>query len=174
MEKEHLNQTEERKNDTEEHGGEGSTNVVAKVGLKRQVNLFNGIALLIGTIIGSGIFASPKAIANYVGSTGAILITWSGCGIISMLAALTWCELGTMFPNSSGGEYTYIMAAFGPLASFMYSFTTVLIVKPSSLVLIAITCGDNIMTAVGVGNQQAYSKIIAAVLLGLLIFVCLL
>ena len=140
-----------------------------EVGLKRQVNLLNGVALLVGTIIGSGIFASPRAVAHHMGSTGAILLTWLGCGILSMLAALTWCELGTMFPNASGGEYTYVTEAFGPLAGFLFAFSSIMVIRPAALSLIAITCGDYIMTAFGIGNQQLYSKIIAAVLIGLLL-----
>ena len=75
-----------------------------KGGLERTIGLVGCAALLVGTIIGSGIFASPKSVSNYAQSPGASLVIWSGCGVIAMLASLSYCELGTMFPNASGGE----------------------------------------------------------------------
>ena len=162
MEIEQSNKREKSENIVEE-----TDNFINKVGLKRQVNLLNGSALLVGSIIGSGIFSTPRIVANSVGSTGAILLTWSGCGVITMCAALSWCELGSMFPNSCGAEYTYILVAFGPIPAFMFLFTTMFIIKPSGLVLVALTCGDYIMDFVGVDHQQEYSKSIATVLIGL-------
>uniref|UniRef100_A0A7M5WTC4 Uncharacterized protein n=1 Tax=Clytia hemisphaerica TaxID=252671 RepID=A0A7M5WTC4_9CNID len=117
-------------------------------GLKRQVNLLGGICLLVGTIIGSGIFASPTTIAERVQSPGATLLVWTGCGLIAMFGALCYVELGTMYPNESGGEYIYIQKAFGDLPAFLLAFTSVSIIKPSSMALIALTCGDYLMVAI--------------------------
>ncbi|XP_057290971.1 b(0,+)-type amino acid transporter 1-like isoform X6 [Hydractinia symbiolongicarpus] len=145
---------------------------IEKTGLKRQVGLIGGVCLLVGTMIGSGIFASPSSVATFAGDPGPVLLVWAGSGVLAMLAALCWCELGTMFPNASGGEYSYFHAAFGPLPAFLFSFTTVFILKPSSLVLITITCGNYIITAIGYEPERtAYNKLIAAVLLGIIVFV---
>ena len=135
-----------------------------KFGLKRQVNLLSSVSLLIGLIIGSGIFASPRSVAIYAGSSGAILLVWFGCGCISILAALVWCELGTMFPNASGSEYSYICAAFGPLIGFVYLFTSVVALQTSGLSMVALVCGDYVMAAAGSGNAL-HSKLIAAALI---------
>ena len=115
----------------------------------------------------SGIFASPTTIAERVQSPGATLLVWTGCGLIAMFGALCYTELGTMYPDESGGEYIYIQKAFGDLPAFLLAFTSVSIIKPSSMALIAITCGDYLMVAIsGTDANPAYSKLIAFILLG--------
>ena len=118
-------------------------------------------------LLQKGIFASPTTIARQMGSPGAILLVWAGCGVIAMLGALCYVELGTMYPDASGGEYVYIQKAFGDLPAFLLSFTSVLIIKPSSMAIIALTCGDYIIEALtGGSGDQAYAKLIAFFLLG--------
>ena len=90
-------------------------NARESVGLRREVNIFGAISILIGTIIGSGIFS----VANRVESVGASLLVWTGCGVITMLGSLCYLELGTTFPKS-GGEVVYLREAFGPLPAFMF------------------------------------------------------
>ena len=114
--------------------------------------------------IPKGIFASPTTIAQQVNSVGASLIVWAGCGVIAMFGSLAYTELGTMYPNSSGGEYIYIKKAFGDLPAFLFTFTSVFITKPATMTLIALTCGDYLMEAVG--GDPKYSKLVAFVLLG--------
>ena len=140
-----------------------------KFGMNRDVNFIGAISLLVGTMIGSGIFASPSSVAYYARSTGAILIIWIGCGVLSMMAAVCWCELGTMFPRACA-EYSYIYEGFGEIPAFLFSFVSILVLKPAALVILLLTCGDYIMSATGYYNQ-VYSKVIAAFALGLLICV---
>ena len=109
-----------------------------------------------------------------MGSPGSTLLVWVGCGAIAMCGSLCYTELGTMYPNASGGEYVYIQKAFGDLPAFLLSFTSVLIIKPSSMAIIALTCGDYVIEAVttGKGADPGYAKLIAFFLLGKCVICC--
>ncbi len=121
---------------------------IGKVGavVKRQVGLLSGISLVIGTMIGSGIFASAKTVATRTGSVGMILVTWAGAGMLAMFGALSYSELGTAIPVS-GGEYTYLFKAFGPIVAFMFSWVSIVVIRPSSISAICMACGDYITEA---------------------------
>jgi len=140
--------------------------VIERSGLKREIGLAGTTSILIGTIIGSGIFASPSSISSQVVSAGGSLVIWAGCGIVSMFAALSWLELGCLFPNMSGGEYAYLLRAFGPLPAFLFAYINVLVTRPAVLCIITLTCGDSVIEAFGGSNSSGYNKIIAGGLLG--------
>ncbi|XP_077982159.1 b(0,+)-type amino acid transporter 1-like isoform X2 [Glandiceps talaboti] len=110
------------------------------VSLKRQVGLFSGIALIVGTMIGSGIFVSPKGVLRQTESVGMSLIIWLACGVLSMLGALSYAELGTLIPKS-GAEYPYLFEAFGPILAYLYAWISVVILKPASVAAIALAFG---------------------------------
>eukprot|EP00794_Sanderia_malayensis_P018966 gene18966-20872_t len=114
--------------------------------VKKQVGLLDGIALVIGTMIGSGIFASASTVANRSGSVGMMLITWTGCGVLALFGALSYVELGTAIPVS-GGEHTYLRKGFGPMVAFMFSWVSVVVLKPSSISAICLACGNYISEA---------------------------
>ncbi|KAM9493393.1 b(0,+)-type amino acid transporter 1 [Clarias gariepinus] len=109
--------------------------------LQKNVGLVSGICLIVGTMIGSGIFISPKAVLEETGAVGPCLCVWAACGVLATFGALCYVELGTMI-TKSGGEYSYLMAGFGPTLAYLYSWTTVLILKPSSLAIIALSCAE--------------------------------
>ncbi|KAK3509907.1 hypothetical protein QTP70_019387, partial [Hemibagrus guttatus] len=109
--------------------------------LRKDVGLISGICLIVGTMIGSGIFISPKAVLEETGAVGPCLCLWAACGLLATLGALCYAELGTMI-TKSGGEYPYLMEAFGPVLGYLYSWTTILILKPSSLAILALSCGE--------------------------------
>ncbi|KAF4084282.1 hypothetical protein AMELA_G00126860 [Ameiurus melas] len=103
-----------------------------KLQLKSQVGLMGGVSLIAGVMIGSGIFMSPQTVLQNIGSPGASLVVWAGCGILSMLATLSYAELGTVI-RESGGEYIYILRTSGNLMAFIFAFTSLLVVRPSSM-----------------------------------------
>ncbi|XP_007474838.1 B(0,+)-type amino acid transporter 1 isoform X1 [Monodelphis domestica] len=109
--------------------------------LQKEVGLISGICIIIGTIIGSGIFISPKSVLSNVNAVGPCLIIWSACGIIATLGALCFAELGTMI-TKSGGEYPYLMEAFGPIPAYLFSWTSLIVIKPSSFAIICLSFAE--------------------------------
>ena len=137
------------------------------VGLKRKLGLFSGISLIVGTMIGSGIFASPRYVMENSGSVGLTLIVWSLCGVLSMFGAL----MGTMIPLW-GAKYAYLLDAFGPLPAFLFSWTAVFVLKPSLVVaIICLTFGAYVIEPIfpGCGDRadlQPIVKLLAALAIG--------
>jgi APA family basic amino acid/polyamine antiporter len=103
--------------------------------LARDLGLSHAGAVVVGTIIGSGIFLVPSEMMQAVGSARVVYLAWVVGGLLSFFGALTYAELGAMKPQA-GGEYVYVRDAYGPLAGFLYSWTWFLIAKPASIATI--------------------------------------
>lgn len=146
-------------------------NVVA---LKRGVGLLGGVAMIVGSCVGSGIFISPQGTLRETGSVGMSLIIWVFCAIIAMCGALSYAELGAMLP-SSGGEHAYLLHVFGDLPSYLFAWTFTVIIKPCILSIISLVCGIYIVAALGIeecGNGSGLvwaQKLFAGVVLLLLL-----
>src|SRR5437667_7830476 len=104
--------------------------------LLRELNAWHAIAIVAGTIIGSGIFLVPKEMMQAVGSAGLVYLAWIVGGLLSFFGALTYAELGAVRPWA-GGEYVYVRDGYGPLAGFLYAWTWFLIAKPASIATLA-------------------------------------
>jgi APA family basic amino acid/polyamine antiporter len=100
--------------------------------LPRRLNLFDGAALLVGSVIGSGIFVVPSLIAQRVPEPGLVIGIWIFSGLLVLCGALTLAELGTMLPQS-GGLYVYMREAYGPFWAFLYGWTIMLVAIPGSI-----------------------------------------
>ncbi|XP_018323198.1 Y+L amino acid transporter 2 [Agrilus planipennis] len=109
-----------------------------KVRMKKELGLLEGVAIILGIILGSGIFISPKGITEEVDALGTSLAVWVVCGLLSMIGALCYAELGTSIPKS-GGDYAYIYEAFGNLPSFLYLWAANLIFVPTTNAIMALT-----------------------------------
>uniref|UniRef100_A0A915PMA3 Uncharacterized protein n=1 Tax=Setaria digitata TaxID=48799 RepID=A0A915PMA3_9BILA len=115
-----------------------NADVSSKVHLERRISLFNGCSIIIGVIVGSGIFVSPKGVLIESGSIGASLIIWILSGAFAAMGAFVYAELGTTIPKS-GGEYAYINEAFGPLPAFVFLWAALIIINPTSNAIMALT-----------------------------------
>lgn len=89
------------------------------VQLKKELGVFDGIGVIVGVIIGSGIFVSPKGVLKNAGSVLMSLVVWILCGMLSTFGACCYAELGAAIPKS-GGEFAYLNESFGGLLAFLY------------------------------------------------------
>jgi len=103
--------------------------------LARDLGVSHAGAVVVGTIIGSGIFLVPAEMMQAVGSAKLVYLAWIVGGLLSFFGALTYAELGAMKPQA-GGEYVYVRDAYGPLPGFLYAWTWFVIAKPASVATI--------------------------------------
>ncbi|KAK0179337.1 hypothetical protein PV327_005097 [Microctonus hyperodae] len=125
------------------------------VKLKKELGLFDGVAIIVGVIVGAGIFVSPKGVLIEGGSIGLALIIWVFSGLLSLMGALCYAELGTMIPKS-GGDYAYISDAFGPLPAFLYLWVALFILVPTGNAITALTFATYILQSLWPGCVPSY------------------
>jgi len=105
--------------------------------LRRVIGLWDAAALVVGLIIGSGIFRAPASVATELPSAALMLSAWVIGGLLSLAGGLAAAELGVRYPRS-GGQYVFLREAFGPSVSFAFGWSNVLISRPSLLAGIAL------------------------------------
>jgi len=111
---------------------------VDATGLRRTLGFTDLVMLTVGTVIGSGIFLVPSVVLKHTGGqTGPAMLVWVIAGVLSLLGALTYAELGAMRPEA-GGLYAYIRDAFGPLPAFLYGWTAFFVIASGSLATLAV------------------------------------
>ena len=110
---------------------------VNKPRLLKKLNLFDATLLVIGSVIGSGIFLTSGIIAQSLPSPEWILFVWFFGAVLSVFGGLTFAELGAMMPEA-GGQYVYLREAYGPLAGFIYGWTSFLIIQTGGIAALAV------------------------------------
>ncbi|KAI8342113.1 amino acid/polyamine transporter I [Chlamydoabsidia padenii] len=111
--------------------------------LQRKVSFINGLGLVIGSMIGSGLFSSPGAVLEATGAPGTALMIWLVAGLLALSGALCYAELGTIF-TENGGEILYLGRAYGSMVAFVFEFVTITVQKPGSVAIICIVLGEYI------------------------------
>ncbi|KAA0183610.1 Blood-brain barrier large neutral amino acid transporter [Fasciolopsis buskii] len=112
---------------------------VSEVQLRRELSLLNGVTIVIGTIIGSGIFVTPKGVLEFSGeSVGISIVIWILSGVVSLLGALCYAELGTTI-TKSGGDYAYIKEAFGDIPGFVQLWVNIIMICPTAQAIVSLT-----------------------------------
>ena len=131
----------------------------------RLLHPFSAVALIVGIVIGAGIFKTPSLVAALSGDAGWALVLWVAGALISIVGALCYAELCTAYPNA-GGDYHFLHRAFGRNISFIYGWSRAMIINTGSIALLAFVFGDYISTLVSPGT---YSSVIWALLVVVLL-----
>lgn len=139
----------------------------------KTLTYLNGLSLIVGLIIGSGIFSSPSQVNANAGSPGASLIIWAVAGLLAWTGAASYAELGGAIPLN-GGSQVYLSKIFGDLTGFLFTWCAVLVLKPGSAAIISIIFGEYVVRAfVGADATQVNSWIDKGVAIGGLLAVTL-
>src|SRR6478609_5401070 len=107
-----------------------------KTELKRELGTWAAASIVVGTVIGSGIFLVPKTMILGVGTPTLVFLVWLVGGFLSLAGALSYAELAAALPEA-GGEYAYLREAYGPLWGFLYSWTQMWVAKSGSIATLA-------------------------------------
>lgn len=130
----------------------------------RRLGLFSGTMSVIGGIIGAGIFLNPAIVAQRVGTPATTIGVWVGGGLVALIGAFIFGELGQRRPKVGGG-YAYLRDAFGPFPAFLYAWALLLIIAPGAIAAVAVTFGNYGAALFGVSTDVARPAAVLAILL---------
>jgi len=131
-------------------------------------NIFSSIAVVIGIVVGTGVFRLPPLVAKHAGNELQFILYWLAGGVISMLGALCYAELAAFNPDA-GGEYHFLKQAFGKALGFLFSWGRMLVIQTGSIALIAFILGDYATTLYPLGpySSSLYATITVVLLTAL-------
>jgi APA family basic amino acid/polyamine antiporter len=137
---------------------------VAETGFRRVLGLWDATCVVVGAIIGVGIFFNPRDVANVTGSARAALAAWGIGGVIALLGAFTFAELGRLKPVA-GGQYHVLRDAYGRPPAFLFVFCNLTAVQAGAVAIIAIVCAQNLGVALhGAAPSERWVLAIATLL----------
>jgi APA family basic amino acid/polyamine antiporter len=134
------------------------------VTFKRALGRFDATMVVIGGIIGSGIFINPYIVAARLDSTPLVLIAWGVGGAIALVGALAYAELGSIFPRV-GGQYAYLRDGFHPLAGFLYGWALLAVIESGAIAAVAIAFATYTLRLIGQPQLSPVPLAIAALLI---------
>src|SRR6266496_1279387 len=133
---------------------------------RRQLGLFDATMIVMGGIVGAGIFANPSEVAHRVHTPLLILGVWVLGGIFAMCGAFIWAELATRLPAAAGGQYVYLREAYHPAVAFVYGWGLLLVTQTGGMAAVAVIFASYFRALTGVAWNE--SAIAAAALLTLI------
>ncbi|MEH2209923.1 APC family permease [Nostoc sp.] len=135
---------------------------------KPSLTLPDAVALIVGIVIGAGIFETPALVASQAGSDIAVLLFWLMGGVVSLVGALCYAELATVYPDV-GGVYYYLKRAFGRGVAFLFAWARMTVIQTGSIALLAFVFGDYIsqLWRLGTFSSSIYAAIAIALLTAL-------
>jgi basic amino acid/polyamine antiporter, APA family len=131
-------------------------------GYDRRLGTFDATMVVVGAIIGAGIFLNPAIVAQRVGTSALVLAAWGLGGAIAVVGALCFAELGARLPRAGGG-YVYLRDAFGPLPAFLYGWTQLLVINTGGIAAVAITFASYTVDVAGAGDELVKPLAVAAI-----------
>ena len=108
---------------------------------QKTLSVSDGVALIVGIVVGTGIFKTPSLVAANTGNDLAFFLAWFLGGAVSLIGALCYAELAVTYPHS-GGDYHYLSRAFGPEVGFLFGWARMTVIQPGSIALLAFVFGD--------------------------------
>lgn len=118
------------------------------------LSLFDAVTMIVGLIVGAGIFGTPAIVAGAVQSESAMIWVWIAGGVFSIIGALCYAELATAFP-SAGGEYHFLQKAYGRRLSFLYGWARMTVIVAGSIAVFAYLFGDYMSRVVNLGAHSS-------------------
>ena len=134
------------------------------VTLARRLGAFDATMIVMGGIIGSGIFINPYVVARHVHTPGLILGAWAAGGVIALLGAFVYAELAALRPEA-GGQYAYLRDAYHPAVAFLYGWALLLVVQSGGMAAVAVTFARYTIELTGISLPDALLASITLVLL---------
>jgi APA family basic amino acid/polyamine antiporter len=147
-----------------EGGGGGGGGARAGQGLARRLGVFDATMIVMGGIIGAGIFRNPSEVARHVHSPSLMLTAWGVGGLVALAGAFVYAELAQRRPEV-GGQYAYIRDAFHPMTAFLYGWTLLLVTQTGGMAAVAMTFADYFRELSGLNVERS---VIAVMTLGIL------
>lgn len=141
-----------------------TSSATAQPSLVRAMGLGMAIAVVVGNVIGSGIFVKPGGIAASAGDFGLIMTAWVTGGVLSLMGALSVAELAAMLPQA-GGLYVYLREAYGKTTAFLFGWSEFLFHRPASTGALSVACVLNLGKAVGWETSPAQQVMLASVII---------
>lgn len=134
------------------------------VELKRTLTLFSLVMIAVGSSIGSGIFRTPGEIAQQLHQPWLVVALWVVGGIVALTGALTFAEMGSMFPGA-GGHYVYLKEAYGQTTGFLYGWFILFISTSGAIAALASVCSEHLLYLFGVSRDSGWTVPLAAVII---------
>ena len=129
------------------------------------LSLADAVGIIVGIIIGAGIFKTPALVAGNVDGTGTLVLAWILGGLISLIGALCYAELASTYPDA-GGDYHFLTRAFGQRLSFLFAWARLTVIQTGSIALLAFVLGDYASAVLPLGGHSTalYAAVVVAAL----------